>query len=166
MFGALCADSDRQIVSMKRIHMIAKRAALLLAFWLAALQLAPPQLRATVLLVSTAPQQPDIMFDISIGHVLMRTASAFQFPVMALVAFGLYMLALLLHGTCTFRSCPEEAAALHEVGSADWPSSFDAALKNHIGHVCSLLCRTYPGLGLRWWRKATISIQVPAAVAQ
>eukprot|EP00775_Hariotina_reticulata_P004795 gene4795-5044_t len=44
----------------------------------------------------------------------MRTVFAFQSPVMALVAFGLYMLALLLLGTCTFRSCPEEEAALHE----------------------------------------------------
>lgn len=51
-------------------------------------------------------------------NVLKRTCAAFQIPFLALATFGLYMLALLLHGTCTFRSCPEEAASLHKVRNA------------------------------------------------
>ncbi|KAF8071067.1 Dpm3 [Scenedesmus sp. PABB004] len=35
-------------------------------------------------------------------------------PLLAAAALGAYMLALLVYGVLTFRSCPEEAAALHE----------------------------------------------------
>lgn len=42
-----------------------------------------------------------------------------QAPLLLLATFGLYMLVLLVFGAITFRSCPEEAKALHEVcGSA------------------------------------------------
>jgi hypothetical protein len=38
-----------------------------------------------------------------------------QAPLLLLVAFGMYMLVLLVYGALTFRSCPEEARALHAV---------------------------------------------------
>jgi hypothetical protein len=45
-----------------------------------------------------------------------------QAPLLLLVAFGMYMLLLLVYGAVTFRSCPEEAQALHAVRSAQEPA--------------------------------------------
>ncbi|WIA31958.1 hypothetical protein OEZ86_002814 [Tetradesmus obliquus] len=71
---------------MKRIYRIAYIAAAGGAAWAAALQLSlPTPARVAVLLA----------------------------PLLLLVAFGMYMLLLLVYGALTFRSCPEEAQKLH-----------------------------------------------------
>lgn len=46
---------------------------------------------------------------INIGIVLL------QAPFAAIVAFGLYSVAAVLHGVFTFQDCPEEAASLRKV---------------------------------------------------
>jgi hypothetical protein len=38
-----------------------------------------------------------------------------QAPLLALVAFGGYLLLLLINGALSFRSCPEDAKALQQV---------------------------------------------------
>ncbi|KAF6265908.1 hypothetical protein COO60DRAFT_768964 [Scenedesmus sp. NREL 46B-D3] len=73
-------------MTMKRIHWITVNSFLGCVAWAAALQLSiPTPARVAVLLA----------------------------PLLLLVAFGMYMFLLLVYGAVTFRSCPEEARALH-----------------------------------------------------
>jgi hypothetical protein len=74
-----------------------------------------------------------------------------QAPVVLLVAFGMYMLLLLVYGAVTFRSCPGEAQALHAVriaeNSANRPTTWDQRGMCHSSssHFCIFICkRTLP----------------------
>jgi hypothetical protein len=51
-------------------------------------------------------------------HINVHPFGGPQAPLLLLVAFGGYLLVLLVAGAMSFRSCPEDAKALQQVGTS------------------------------------------------
>jgi len=106
---------------MKRITKLCRAFAFALFAWIVALQL-PVSHTMLLLLVSFWPCDPATLIQLSISalHIADNRIFDLQGPLLLLVAFGLYLLMLLVAGAVSFRSCPEDAKALQEVSA--WPT--------------------------------------------
>lgn len=112
-------------VWMKRFVKLCRAASITLVFWILALRVpASEPVHLMILLVgpvsttvdtlgSLSPKQSNC--DASFFVAKFGFAVPTQAPLLALVAFGCYLLVLLIAGALSFRTCPEDAKDLQEV---------------------------------------------------
>lgn len=122
---------------MKRFARLCRAASIAVVAWVAALQVTVSEPLHTLLLLVSLPllssscRKP---VPIGVGLAGMRTQLSYgdlavlihtnvhpfgrpQAPLLLLVAFGGYLLVLLVAGAISFRSCPKDAKALQQVGT-------------------------------------------------
>lgn len=102
----------------KRITKLCRAGLLALVTWVVALHVtaAGEPLHMLVLLVRCSHREGATPTSLSPTGPSSHHPALLQAPLLFLVAFGSYLLVLLIAGALSFRTCPEDAKALQQVG--------------------------------------------------